>query len=106
MPAFIPVGSWAWMSGITSRTFLITSSEFAVGSTHTPMNVAACPLKRTSESEFSAPNTTSATSPMRTTTPLSSLTTSWRNSSGVRRSVLATRFTDTIEPFVRPRADR
>ena len=102
----MPAGSWAWMSGITSRTFLITSSEFAVGRTQTPMNVAACPLKRTSESEFSAPSTTSATSPMRTTTPWSSLITSCRNSSAVRRLVLAMRFTDTIEPLVRPRAER
>ena len=40
------------------------------------------------------------------TTPPCSLTTSCRNSSGVRRSVLATRLTDTIDPFVCPSADR
>jgi hypothetical protein len=48
MPAFIPAGSCAWISGIASRTRPITSSEFAVGSTQTPMNVAVCPSKRTS----------------------------------------------------------
>ena len=39
-----------WISGMASRTCLITSSEFAVGSTHTPMKVAVSPLKRTSSS--------------------------------------------------------
>ena len=50
MPTFIPVGSCAAISGIASRTRPITSSEFAVGSTQMPMNVAASPLKRTSSS--------------------------------------------------------
>ena len=48
MPTFMPVGNWARISGMAARTFLITSSELAVGSTHTPMNVAVSPLKRTS----------------------------------------------------------
>ena len=46
----IPVGNCAWIPGMASRTLLITSSELAVGSTHTPMKVAVSPLKRTSES--------------------------------------------------------
>ena len=47
-PTFMPAGSCAWMPGIASRTCAITSSELAVGSTQTPMNVAVSPLKRTS----------------------------------------------------------
>ena len=50
MPAFMPAGNSAWMPGIVSRTWRITSSELAVGSTHTPMNTAVSPLKRTSSS--------------------------------------------------------
>ncbi len=46
----MPAGSCARMPGIASRTRLITSSVFAVGSTQMPMNVAPCPLKRTSDS--------------------------------------------------------
>ena len=37
--------------------------------------------------------------------PPDSLTTSRRNSSGVSRLVLATRFTETIDPLVRPSVD-
>ena len=48
MPTFMPVGNCAWIPGIASRTRPITSSELAVGSTHTPMKVAVSPLKRTS----------------------------------------------------------
>ena len=48
MPAFIPAGSWAWISGIAARTLAITSRELAVGSTQMPMKVAVWPLKRTS----------------------------------------------------------
>ena len=48
MPAFMPTGSWASISGITLRTRWITSSVLAPGSTQTPMNVAPCPSKRTS----------------------------------------------------------
>ena len=48
MPAFMPAGSCAWISGIASRTRAITSSELAVGSTQMPMKVAVWPLKRTS----------------------------------------------------------
>ena len=47
-PTFMPAGSCARICGIASRTFAITSSVFAVGSTQTPMNVAASPLKRMS----------------------------------------------------------
>ena len=50
MPTFMPAGSCAWISGIASRTCLMTSSVFAVGSTQMPMNVAVWPLKRTSSS--------------------------------------------------------
>ena len=50
MPACMPAGSSAWIPGIASRTSRITSSEFAVGRTHTPMNTAVSPLKRTSSS--------------------------------------------------------
>ena len=50
IPAFIPAGSCAWMPCIASRTRPMTSSELAVGSTQTPMNVAVSPLKRTSSS--------------------------------------------------------
>lgn len=70
----------------------MTSSELAVGRTHTPMNVAVCPLNRTSSSYVSDPSTTSAISPSRTTALPFCLTISWRNSSGVLRSaVFATR---------------
>ncbi len=31
IPTFIPAGSWAWISGIASRTSRMTSSELAVG---------------------------------------------------------------------------
>ena len=47
-PSFIPAGSCARISGMASRTFAMTSSVFAVGSTQTPMNVADSPLKRMS----------------------------------------------------------
>ena len=50
IPTCMPTGSCARISGIASRTCLITSSVFAVGSTQTPMNVAVCPLNRTSDS--------------------------------------------------------
>ena len=50
MPSFMPAGSWAWICGMASLTFPMTSSEFAVGSTQMPMNVAVSPLKRTSSS--------------------------------------------------------
>ena len=36
------------MFAISARTRAMTSSELALGSTHTPMNVAFFPLKRTS----------------------------------------------------------
>ena len=47
-PTFIPAGTEAFISGRASRTLRITSSELAVGSTQTPINVAVSPLKRTS----------------------------------------------------------
>ena len=50
MPTVMPAGSCAWIAGISSRTWRMTSSELAVGSTQTPMNVAVWPLKRTSSS--------------------------------------------------------
>ena len=50
IPTSIPAGSCARMSGISARTRLMTSSAFALGSTQMPMNVAAWPLNRTSES--------------------------------------------------------
>ena len=50
MPSFIPAGIWASIPGIWARTWRMTSSEFAVGSTQIPMNVAVSPLKRTSSS--------------------------------------------------------
>ena len=50
MPTFMPTGSWRSMSGMSLRTSRITSSELAVGSTQTPMNVARSPSKRTSAS--------------------------------------------------------
>ena len=48
MPTLIPAGSCSRICGSASRTFAMTSSVFAVGSTHTPMNVADSPLKRMS----------------------------------------------------------
>ncbi len=48
MPPVMPAGSWAWISGMASRTWPITSRVLAVGSTQMPMKVAASPLKRTS----------------------------------------------------------
>ena len=48
MPTFMPAGSCDWICGSASRTFFTTSSELAVGSTHTPMNVADSPLNRMS----------------------------------------------------------
>ena len=35
----MPTGSWRLISGIAARTALMTSSEFAVGSTQMPMKV-------------------------------------------------------------------
>ena len=91
------------MSGIASRTRLITSSEFAVGSTQMPMNVARLPVEahvlvvvlgaEHDVGDVAEPDDGAA---------LSRLTTSLRNSSGVCRSVLAMRLTDIIEPLVRP----
>ena len=49
-PSLIPEGSCFAMSGSSARTALMTSSEFAVGSTQMPMKVAFCPEKRTSMS--------------------------------------------------------
>ena len=49
-PTFIPAGTCRSISGSSARTALITSSEFAVGSTQMPMKVAFCPEKRTSMS--------------------------------------------------------
>ena len=40
MPTFMPAGSCDWISGISARTRLMTSSELAVGRTQMPMNVA------------------------------------------------------------------
>ena len=46
--AVMPVGSSVWMISSSLRTRAMTSTEFALGSTHTPMNVALVPEKRTS----------------------------------------------------------
>jgi len=50
MPTFMPTGSSVSSSCTASRTWRMTSSAFAVGSTHTPMNVAVSPLNPTSVS--------------------------------------------------------
>ena len=57
----MPEGSSRWTSVIVARTFLMTSSVFAVGRTQMPMKTARLPEKRTSESYDSAPSATSAT---------------------------------------------
>ena len=45
---FMPVGSSARTSSISLRTLAMTSTELALGSTHTPMNTARLPERRTS----------------------------------------------------------
>ena len=45
-PTFMPTGSCASICGSAARTRAMTSSEFAVGNTHTPINVAVSPLNR------------------------------------------------------------
>ena len=46
--AVMPVGSSVWTISSSFRTRAMTSTELALGSTHTPMNVALVPEKRTS----------------------------------------------------------
>jgi hypothetical protein len=48
--ACMPAGSSRSICAISWRTRAITSSELALGSTHTPMNTAFSPDMRTSES--------------------------------------------------------
>ena len=44
----MPLGSSFWICSISTRTRLITSTEFAFGRTQMPMNTAFCPENRTS----------------------------------------------------------
>ena len=46
--AFMPVGRSALIFSVSTVTALMTSSEFEFGRTHTPMNTAVLPEKRTS----------------------------------------------------------
>ncbi len=47
MVALICAGSSFWISVISARTRLMTSSEFALGSAQMPTNTAVSPLKFT-----------------------------------------------------------
>ncbi len=77
-------GRVAATSGRVARDSSATSTTLAVDCLTMPMPIVSRPLPRKSERSSSAPNSTRATSPRRTTTPSSPfLTTSWANSSGV-----------------------
>ena len=106
MPTFIPAGSCVSICGSASRTFAITSS--VVGGRQHPhaherrrLAVEADVLVVVLRAQHDVGDVAEPDDHA-----VLLLTTSWRNSSGVRRSVLAIRFTDTIEPLVLPSAER
>ncbi len=75
--------------GIMARTASLNSKGLAVALRMTPMATEERPLSRVSDRSAAADSSTLATSPSRMGMPLTDLMMVWRNSSVLRKSVMA-----------------